>query len=110
MNLIDIGGKKRPFRFGWNAIDIFCQGKGITIEQYGTQGIAATPGDVRSMVYAGLVGGCLSNKQEVDFTPYDVGDWLDEIGAEGIENIMKLISAGYSKKKVLPSPKNMVKK
>jgi hypothetical protein len=109
MTTVTIGSKPRPFKFGFNAIDIFCGERKITIATFGER-IAeiskgsATIGELRDIIYAGLAGGALSNNQQIDFTAYQVGDWLDELPEGELSKIMEAISqsvAAPNKKKAL---------
>jgi hypothetical protein len=97
MNFINLGGKQRPFKFGFNAMDIFCK-------EYGT-GIGAfseifaklakgesPPGVMRDIIYSGLTAGALSHNEPTDFTKFTVGDWIDELGSEGLAEVMKVIT------------------
>jgi hypothetical protein len=49
----------------------------------------------RDLTYSGLVAGCRTQKTEVDFDTYDVGDWLDEAGIETGQQIMKLFREAF---------------
>ncbi len=95
MMQISIGGAVRPFKFGFNAIDIFCRERSITLAQF-TGRLdefgkgAATPGELRDIIYAGLAGGALACGLPVTFTAIAVGDWMDELQAE---ELTKLVNA-----------------
>ena len=74
--MIKIGGKERPVRFGFNALIEFERqaGKpmlGIDFQNMGLE-------DMRAMVYAGLLHGAKYEKQEVDFSVEDVGEWIGD--------------------------------
>lgn len=101
MTTVQIGNKLRPFKFGFNAIDIFCRERNITIGDFGKR-IAeiskgsATIGELRDIIYAGLAGGALSSGQTIDFTAYQVGDWLDELPQGELAKMMETISQSVS--------------
>jgi len=101
---IKIGGELRPFKFGFNAMDIFCKEKSIGIGDFGAyfNNIAsnkATIADLRDIVFAGLCGGALSMGSKVDFTTYQVGDWMDELKSDELAKIMASISGAVFVKK-----------
>ncbi|MGP8215796.1 MAG: hypothetical protein ACLQQ4_09560 [Bacteroidia bacterium] len=101
---INIGGKLRPFKFGFNAIDIFCREHCIGIAEFGERFAkiangSSTLGELRDMVYAGLYGGALSNNQPVDFNSYQVGDWMDEMGKDELARMMEDIAGSLAIKK-----------
>jgi len=117
MTTVNIGSKPRPFKFGFNAIDIFCRERKITIATFGER-IAeiskgsATIGELRDIIYAGLAGGALSSNQQIDFTAYQVGDWLDELPEGELSKIMEAISQSVSapnKKKVVVAKNKTVR-
>lgn len=112
MIFISIGGQQRPFKFGFNAIDIFCRERKIGINDFSerlaeiSKG-SATIGELRDIIYAGLAGGALSHNQQVDFTAYMVGDWLDELPQGELAKMMEAIAGAVSgnKKKLPKAPK-----
>lgn len=109
MTIVDIGGKQRPFKFGFNAIDIFCKEHGIGISEFGERFAkigkgSASVGELRDIVYAGLAGGALSSGDKIDFTTYQVGDWMDELPQGELSKMMEAItqSVNVTGKKKLP--------
>ena len=106
MKSIYIGGKERPFKFGFNAIDIFCRDYGLSLDGFIQKFTEISkgkvqPGMIRDIIYAGLASATLMHNEAPGFTKYDVGDWLDELGSEGLSKIMKTLaeSFGGDKKK-----------
>jgi hypothetical protein len=60
----------------------FCKAKDITIDKY-FDFLAGNQYDLDNIVkiiHIGYKSGCITNKQEVEFTEDDVCDWIDEIG------------------------------
>jgi hypothetical protein len=119
MNFIHLGAKERPFKFGFNAMDIFCKENNIGIGEFSAlfSKIAkgeAPPGVLRDIVYAGLLAGTMSHSQTPDYIKYTVGDWLDELTGEELTGIMKVVTESLtmgSKKKVNHStPPQLLKK
>ena len=85
-NIVTLGGQERPLKFGTNATFLFCQKRGIKLSEFSTifapDKLAANEIDgseIRDLIWAGLVAGAKSQKLEVDFDEWDVGDWLDEM-------------------------------
>ena len=83
---IKIGGKLRPIKFGTNSTALLCEIRGITLNDMGLmfseeriKNNEITGGEIRDMIYAGLVSAARSKKIEIDFDQYQVGDWIDEI-------------------------------
>lgn len=103
---IQLGGKKRPLKFGTNAGAILCQLRGINLKQvqelidpekmknYDIDGT-----EIRDTIYSALVAAARSANLEVDFNESNVGDWLDEI-IDQPELMMKMLTvmAGGSPK------------
>ena len=95
---IELGGQKRPLKFGTNAGVILCELRGITLkevrelidpekmEKYEIDG-----SEIRDMVYSALVAAARSQNLEVDFNESNVGDWLDEI-QEKPEIMMEIVT------------------
>lgn len=104
---INIGGKKRPFKFGTNATALYCNMKDCSIGEFQKQisheklkNMDIKGDEVRDLLWAGLVAGCKSEKTEVEFDEYDVGDWIDEMPQEELNKAFSVLSAsGDSKKK-----------
>lgn len=97
MQYVNIGGSVRPFKFGFNAIDIFCHERALTLAQF-TACIEklsngnGSPGELRDIIYAGLAGGALTNGIPVSFTNTEVGDWMDELPAEELKKTMDAVA------------------
>ncbi|HTB05343.1 MAG TPA: hypothetical protein VK806_00220 [Bacteroidia bacterium] len=101
MILVNIGGTQRPFKFGFNAIDIFCREHKIGIAEFGERFAqigkgSATIGELRDIVYAGLAGGALSSGEPISFTCYQVGDWMDDLADGELSKMMEVITQSVS--------------
>jgi hypothetical protein len=112
---VEIGGKQRPFKFGFNAIDIFCRERKISIAEFGERVTqiskgSATIGELRDIIYAGLAGGALTSNETISFTCYQVGDWLDELPEGELAKIMEAIAHSVSDKKKLQKGRMAQKK
>ncbi len=77
---ITIGGRKRPLRFGFNAIAEFCDEAGLSLSDLsGLDERRVKVSTVRALFYAGLKDGARKEKREVDFDLFDVGDWMEDL-------------------------------
>jgi hypothetical protein len=77
---IEIGGKKRPLRFGINQCAKFSELRGIELGQVGQ--VMANLADFftfRDVVYSGLWAGARFEKMDVDFDNETIGFWMEEI-------------------------------
>ena len=90
---MQFGGQDRPFQVGTNQGDIFCRlphrrgddGKPMSLvafsELFGIHSLQAqslTGGDLRDFVFSALAAGYENDGLRVDFTPQNVGNWIDE--------------------------------
>lgn len=111
MITVNIGNEERPFKFGFNAIDIFCREHKIGIAEFSERFVQigkgnASVGELRDIIYAGLAGGALSSNAAISFTRYQVGDWMDDLPQGEMAKIMEAItqSVSVSGKKKLQEP------
>jgi hypothetical protein len=83
MDFIEIGGRKRPVRYGWNALAEFGKLTGIGlndiafVEKEGQTYLSMQFADLLSLIYVGLKYGARKEGEKVDFTVEDIGDWMD---------------------------------
>jgi hypothetical protein len=96
----EIDGRKRGFNFGTYTFKLINKiaGKELTIEQVfeGLEENKKENGptilekiDFRRMfLQACAQHYCLSTRQEIDFTEVDISDWMDELGAEKVNEQM----------------------
>lgn len=84
---VEIGGKKRLVKFGINALALISEETGKDLDQLDS-GI----GSIRDLVWGGLASGCLKKGEKVDFTPYDVGDWIEEMPQAEFDKITRVIN------------------
>lgn len=91
-----IGQQTRPYHVGTNQGEIFCRlqhrrgedGLALSLKAYGElfspvalEKGAFTGGDLRDFVYSALVSGYEVDGLRVDFTPAQVGYWIDDAEA-----------------------------
>lgn len=75
--MINIGGKDRPVKYNFNAIIEFEELTGIDLAANDDKQMFTKPKFMRALAFVGLKHGAKVEKQEIDFTIDDVGDWLD---------------------------------
>lgn len=81
-NLIEIGGEKRPVRFGWAGLLEYEQQTGrksladFASFQDGIENVSIQV--MVDLVYYGLAAGHRKAGVNVDFDKYDVADWIGE--------------------------------
>lgn len=92
---IEIGGKVRSLKFGTNATALFCELHKIGLGQFASVFSAdnLTPAHYRDLIYCALVSGARKNKEAVDFTTEDVGDWIDDLREEQLTAIFDVFGA-----------------
>ena len=80
---IAIGGKSRPVKFGVNQTSEFCKLRGIGAGEYFAflkdkfVGAKGDGGEFRDLLWSALKDGARLKKLEFEYTPEDVGDWMD---------------------------------
>lgn len=107
---VEIGGKKRPFSLGMNALAIWCKLESSTVKAFTEFWLTAEyhsanfdPSKVIHMVYAGLADGYRrkAGVSNPPFTVADVGDWLDNPVEGAMTSIMEyLYSTLYPPEKI----------
>lgn len=92
---IEIGGKVRSLKFGTNATALFCELHKIGLGGFATLFSAEnlTPAHYRDLIYCALVSGARKNKEAVDFSPEDVGDWIDDLTEAQLASIFDVFGA-----------------
>lgn len=102
-----VGGEKRLIKFGTNSTSIFCDIRDLSLIQ--AQSITAgnmKPGELRDLIYSGLAAGALKADDSVhdigdlDFSKWDVGDWIDEMDQDTLQEIHEFMSGDDKKKDV----------
>jgi len=101
---INIGGKKRPIKYGTNSTAILCEIRGITLKDMGDmfseqriKDNEITGGEVRDLIYAGLASGSYSKGEEPEFNRYQVGDWIDEMDADELIKAFEVMGESQPK-------------
>jgi hypothetical protein len=88
--IFQIGGKTRPLKFGTNQTILFCQLRGCTMQDYTElfkqkkskssqlDAYDLDGSEIRDLIWSALKDGARYQREEFDFTPEDVADWMDE--------------------------------
>lgn len=86
---INVGGKKRTLHFSMNFWSEFTDQLGISLQDIGNvfqNGISLK--DLRALVYSAVLANDQENDNEIDYTVYTVGTWLDDLEADSINDIV----------------------
>ena len=86
---INVGGKKRTLHFSMNFWSEFTDQLGISLQDIGNvfkDGISLK--DLRALVYSAVLANDQENDNEIDYTVYTVGTWLDDLEANSINDIV----------------------
>lgn len=81
---INVGGERRPIKFGTNATALFCKEHKISLKEIGgflSEG-EMTIEKYRDLLWASLTAGAQSAGKDFPFTKYQVGDWIDDMADE----------------------------
>lgn len=87
-----IGGKQRTMHFSMNFWGEFCELRGISLEQIGDlfqKGLSIIA--LRDLVYSGLAAYDLEQGNEIDYTKYNVGEWLDDFTGDQLNEVMTTV-------------------
>jgi len=87
---ISIGGKLRPTKFGTNQTAKYCDIRNVSLmeSQNELKDIKSGNGTtMRDLIYSALWAGCKTEKIDIDFDEYNVGDWMDDIEPDELVKI-----------------------
>ena len=92
---VEMGGKARVLKFGTNATALFCQLHSIGLGDFASyfSPERMTPAHYRDLIYCALASGARKNKEALDFSPEDVGDWIDDLSEEQLAGIFDVFGA-----------------
>lgn len=107
---MNIGGENRPVKFGINQSILFCQLRGITINMMDAtiQRIVKNEVDgseIRDLLYSALKDGARKEKKPFEFTPEDVGDWMEDVNQDELQEFFVGLSDSMPKTKRKESKK-----
>lgn len=84
-----LGGKNRTLHFSMNFWAELTELLEVSLEDVGSlfsKGLSIKA--IRSIVYCGLLANDMEQGNEVDYTEFKVGSWLDDLEASKIEEII----------------------
>ena len=90
---LKIGGKNRTLHFSMNFWATYTDLLGISLDEIGgvfEKGVSLKA--IIMLVYAGILTYDQENKKEIYYDNFDVGNWLEDVGSEDIENIIKAMT------------------
>ena len=90
---ITVDGKKRTLHFSMNFWAEFTEQMGISLQEIGTvfeSGISLN--GLRALIYSAVLANDLEKGNNVDYTLYSAGTWLDDISAETINDIVETMA------------------
>jgi hypothetical protein len=88
---IEIGGRKRPVKYGWNTLVLLEERTGVnTLHPRGIDNALFKAVFQTAIVEIGLTEGCRVTDDKVDFIREDIGDWIDNEGILKVSEFVKL--------------------
>lgn len=98
---IELGGKRRPIRFGFGALMLFEEATGKSVSDLSSR---MATGDVQvrlliELIYAGLRNGARANQEPFSADVMEIADWVDEAINEGrdvLAEVMKYLEASMA--------------
>lgn len=101
---LNLGGVNRGIKFGNRAlIDIMSKHQVST-------GITFSFDLIVDLVYFGLLNNCMIKKENPDFTPEDVEQWVDDLEMPKLMEIFNTFEKSYSGEEVTPGEPTKVAK
>jgi hypothetical protein len=101
---LTIGGRKRTMHFSMNFWSAFTDSLNIPLDGIGdifNGGVSVT--GIRALVYSGILAYDQEEGNEIDYTIFKVGSWLDDMKADELEKIVNAMLES----KILGSDLNM---
>lgn len=90
---VEIGGKLRTLHFSMNFWCHFTDTLNIglnDLDKFFTEGINIST--IRSLIYSGLIAYDQEERNNIDYTIYDVGSWLEDFDSEQLTKVMNTLS------------------
>lgn len=87
---VSLGGKKRGVKFGNRAL------LDVMSKHQVSQGIKFSFDLIADLVFFGMVNNCMITKQNVDFTPEEVAEWVDDMPMEELLEIFNVFQKSYA--------------
>lgn len=90
---VKLGGKNRTLHFSMNFWANFTEEMNLPIDKIGSVfdgGVSITA--IRALVYSALLANEQEQGNEIDFTIFKVGTWLDDLDASELESIVEAMT------------------
>lgn len=90
---VKLGGKNRTLHFSMNFWANFTDEMNLPIDQIGNVfqgGVSITA--IRALVYSALLANEQEQGNEIDFTIFTVGSWLEDLDASELESIVEAMT------------------
>ncbi len=89
---LNIGGKIRTLHFSMNFWAAFEQASGFSISEIDKVfGSGLSLSSMRALVYSGLLAYDQENGNEIDYTIYSVGDWMEDVDQSALTLIVETL-------------------
>jgi hypothetical protein len=89
---LEIGGKIRTLHFSMNFWATFEETSGFKISEVDKVfGSGLSMGSMRALLYSGIVAYDQENRNEIDYTLFEVGAWMDEINEKDLALIIETL-------------------
>ena len=90
---VEIGGTLRTLHFSMNFWCHFTDTLNIglnDLDKFFTKGINVST--IRALIYSGLIAYDQEERNNIDYTIYDVGSWLEDFDSEQLTKVMNTLS------------------
>ncbi len=90
---VEIGGKERTLHFSMNFWCHFTDSLGIglnDLDKFFTAGINIST--IRALIYSGLISYDQEEGNNIDYTIYDIGNWLEDFDTNQLTKVMNTLS------------------
>lgn len=89
---LNIGGKIRTLHFSMNFWAAFEQASGYSISEIDKVfGSGLSLSSMRALVYSGLLAYDQENGNEIDYTVYSVGDWMEDVDQSALTLLVETL-------------------
>ena len=89
---LNIGGKIRTLHFSMNFWAAFEQASGFSIAEIDKVfGGGLSLSSMRALVYSGLLAYDQENGNEIDYTIYSVGDWMEDVDQSALTLLVETL-------------------
>jgi len=82
---VELGGETRPFKWGTNATRILSGKVDKDLHELDLQSNIIEQAVL--VIYSGLYAGAKSEGKEIDFTEWEVSEWIDELSQDQYEKL-----------------------